>query len=63
MTLVFRDNGQQFDPLRKPDPDVTLSLNERRRGGLGIYIVKKLMSDVSYEYIDRQNVLTITKDF
>ena len=63
MTIVFKDNGQPFDPLRKQDPDVTLPLNERRRGGLGIYIVKKLMSDVSYEYIDRQNVLTITKDF
>ncbi|MEE0956744.1 MAG: SpoIIE family protein phosphatase [Ruminococcus sp.] len=63
MTLIFRDNGQPFDPLRKQDPDVTLPLSERRRGGLGIYIVKKLMSDVSYEYIDHQNVLTVTKDF
>lgn len=63
MTLIFRDNGQPFDPLRNQDPDVTLPLSERRRGGLGIYIVKKLMSDVSYEYVDRQNVLTITKDF
>ena len=63
MTLIFRDNGQPFDPLRKKDPDVTMPLSERRRGGLGIYIVKKLMSNVSYEYIDHQNVLTITKDF
>ena len=63
MTLIFRDNGEPFDPLRKQDPDVTLPLSERRRGGLGIYIVKKLMSDVSYEYIDHQNVLKITKDF
>ena len=63
MTLILRDNGQPFDPLHKEDPDVTLPLSERRRGGLGIYIVKKLMSDVSYEYIDHQNVLTITKDF
>lgn len=63
MTIVFRDNGQPFDPLKKQDPDVTLPLNERRRGGLGIYIVKKLMTDVSYEYADRQNVLTVTKEF
>ena len=63
MTLIFRDNGRYFDPLRKQDPDVTLPLSERRRGGLGIYIVKKLMSDVSYEYVDNRNVLTITKDF
>ena len=63
MTIVFRDNGQPFDPLKKQDPDVTLPLNERRRGGLGIYIVKQLMTDVCYEYADRQNVLTVTKEF
>ena len=63
MTVTFIDNGQKFDPLQEKAPDVTLPLNKRRRGGLGIFIVKKLMTDVSYEYIDRQNVLTITKDF
>ena len=63
MTLIFKDNGEPFDPLRKQDPDVTLPLNERRSGGLGIYIVKKLMTDVSYEYVDHQNVLKVTKDF
>lgn len=63
MTLLFKDNGEPFDPLRKQDPDVTLPLNERRSGGLGIYIVKKLMTDVSYEYVDHQNVLKVTKDF
>ena len=46
MTIVFRDNGQPFDPLKKQDPDVTLPLNERRRGGLGI-----LPQDIPVEVI------------
>ena len=63
MTVVFKDNGKPLNPLLVQEPDVTLPLGERKPGGLGIFIVKKLMSDVSYEYIDHQNVLTITKDF
>ena len=50
-----------FDPLAKPDPDVSLSAEERGIGGLGIYMVKKTMDDVRYEYRDGQNVLTLTK--
>ena len=62
MTIVFIDNGKKFDPLQEKAPDVTLPLKERRRGGLGIFIVKKLMTDISYQYVEQQNVLTITKD-
>nr|WP_316621674.1 SpoIIE family protein phosphatase [uncultured Ruminococcus sp.] len=62
MTIVFIDNGKKFDPLQEKAPDVTLPLKERRRGGLGIFIVKKLMTDISYQYVEHQNVLTITKD-
>ena len=60
--IVFKDNGTPFDPLAKEDPDTTLSAKEREIGGLGIFLTKKLMDTVSYEYKDNQNILTITKD-
>ena len=60
-TITFIDRGIPFDPLAKPDPDVSLSAEERGIGGLGIYMVKKSMDDVRYEYRDGQNVLTLIK--
>ena len=60
--ITFLDRGIPYDPLAKPDPDVTLSADERQIGGLGIYMVKKSMDDVKYEYLDGQNVLTIVKE-
>ena len=60
--ITFTDSGVPYNPLEKPDPDVTLSAEERDIGGLGIFIVKKSMDDVSYEYIDGKNVLTIRKN-
>ena len=59
--ITFLDRGVPFDPLAKPDPDVTLSAEERKIGGLGIFMVKKSMDDMRYEYRDGQNVLTIRK--
>ena len=61
VTLVFEDEGTPFDPLAKEDPDTTLSAEERKIGGLGIYMVKKSMDDVRYEYRDNKNILTIYK--
>ena len=63
MTLTFIDSGIPFDPLAKPDPDITLSAEERGIGGLGIYMTKKAMDDVRYEYRDGQNILTLFKRF
>lgn len=60
-TFTFIDHGVFFDPMAKPDPDVTLSAQERQIGGLGIYMVKKSMDEVNYEYVDGQNVLVIRK--
>lgn len=60
-SITFIDRGVPFDPLAKPDPDVTLSAEERGIGGLGIYMVKKSMDDMRYEYRDGQNVLTLVK--
>ena len=50
-----------YDPLAKPDPDVTLPAEERQIGGLGIYMVKKSMDDMKYERKDDQNILTLYK--
>ncbi len=61
--ITFIDNGIPYDPLAKVDPDVTLSLEERDVGGLGIYLVKKTMDDILYEYKDGQNILRIKKKF
>ena len=59
--IEFRDSGIPFDPLAKPDPDTTLPAEERQIGGLGIYMVKKSMDKVSYEYTEGQNILKIVK--
>ena len=59
--ITFIDNGKQYDPLAQPDPDTTLSVKERKKGGLGIFMVKKSMDNVQYEYKDGKNILTISK--
>ena len=59
--ITFMDNGKPYDPLAKEDPDVTLSAEERGVGGLGIFLVKQTMDDVSYEYAEGRNILKIRK--
>ena len=59
--ITFIDSGVQYDPLAKPDPDVSLPASQRQIGGLGIYMVKKSMDDMRYEYKDGRNILTIVK--
>jgi anti-sigma regulatory factor (Ser/Thr protein kinase) len=61
--VTFMDGGVPYNPLEKADPDVTLSAAERPIGGLGIYMVKKSMDDVCYEYRDGKNILQIKKLF
>ncbi len=61
--LIFVDQGIPYDPLKKPDPDITLSAAERPIGGLGIFLVKKNMDRVEYRYEDNSNILTLTKYF
>ncbi|MBQ4501867.1 MAG: ATP-binding protein, partial [Spirochaetales bacterium] len=61
MVLTFIDKGKPFDPVSKPDPDVTLSAEERKIGGLGIFMVKKSMDTMEYTRKDDSNILTITK--
>ena len=59
--ITFIDEGVAYDPLAKDDPDITLSAEERKIGGLGIFLVKKNMDEVSYEYKNGRNVLSIRK--
>ena len=61
VVITFMDQGVPYDPLKREDPDVTLSADERKIGGLGIFLVKKTMDDVKYEYRDGQNILKICK--
>lgn len=62
VVITFIDNGKPYDPLAKKDPDLSLSAQEREIGGLGIYMVKKSMDEVTYAYRDGQNILTIRKE-
>lgn len=59
--ITFMDKGIPFDPLATKDPNVTLKAKDRKIGGLGIYLTKKLMDTVRYRYKDGKNMLTITK--
>lgn len=61
LTIELRDAGIPFNPLEKEDPDVTLSADERKVGGLGIFLCKKMMDSIDYRYEDGNNVLTMTK--
>ena len=61
VSFVFKDNGKPFNPLERKDPNITASSDEREIGGLGIYMVKKIMDEVHYEYTNSQNVLTLIK--
>ena len=61
VAITFIDHGVPYDPLAKPDPDVTLSAEERQIGGLGIFMVKKSMDAMEYRYADERNILTIRK--
>ena len=62
VSLRFIDNGSPYDPTVKEDPDTTLSAEEREIGGLGIYMVKKIMDEISYEYKDGLNILILEKN-
>ena len=61
VSISFQDEGKPFNPLESGEPDVTLSARERKVGGLGIFLVRKSMDDVLYEYRDGKNILTIRK--
>lgn len=57
--LRFEDSGIPYNPLEKPDPDITLPPEQRPLGGLGIFMVKEMADNISYEYKDQNNILTL----
>jgi anti-sigma regulatory factor (Ser/Thr protein kinase) len=61
VVITFIDGGVPYDPLSAADPDTTLSAEERAIGGLGIFMVRKSMDDVSYRYENGRNILSIRK--
>lgn len=59
--IQFIDSGREYNPLENEDPDISASIEDRAIGGLGIYMTKQLVDSISYEYVDMQNVLSLTK--
>ena len=62
VTIRFLDQGRPFNPLEKPDADITLSAQDREIGGLGILLIKKIMDQVDYAYENGKNILIIKKE-
>ena len=61
--LTFVDDGKPYNPLEKPDPDTSLGVDEREIGGLGIFLVKSNVDEISYERTDGKNILRMKKFF
>lgn len=61
VTLTFVDSGSEFNPCEAPEPDITLMLEERPIGGLGLFMVKKMMDGMAYRREDGHNILTLRK--
>ena len=61
--ITFTDEGKPYNPLKKEDPDTTLSAEERGIGGLGIFMAKDLMDEIEYAYRDDKNILMVKKYF
>ena len=60
LRVVFCDNGKPYNPLDAKEPDMTGTAEDRAIGGLGIFMVRKMMDNVEYMYKDGQNVLTLS---
>lgn len=61
LKITFKDGGVEFDPLETPDPDITSSLEERKVGGLGIFLCKKMMDTLDYHFENGSNIFTMVK--
>ena len=60
LTAVIEDDGRPFDPLQVPRPDIDAPIDERRSGGLGVYLVRAFAQTVAYRRVGTRNVLTLT---
>jgi len=61
LEITLTDSGKPFDPTVSPDPDISLSAEDRPIGGLGIFLIRKLMDTVDYQRKNEQNILTLSK--
>ena len=61
LKFIISDSGKEFDPTAAPEADITLGVEDRPIGGLGIYLVRNIMDSVSYERTDGKNILSMTK--
>ena len=62
LTLRFRDGGVPFNPLEREFPDFSIPMEDRKIGGLGIFMVIQYMDDVAYEHTGEENILTVKKE-
>ena len=63
LKIIIIDDAKPYNILDNKDPDTSLSLDEKPIGGLGIYLVKRLMTNIDYDYRDGKNHLLLTKSF
>ena len=61
VTVRFTDGGRPYNPLNRPDPDITLPAEDRQIGGLGVFMAKNYMDEVTYDNRDGKNILTMKK--
>ena len=61
--VILKDQGKPYNPLKREDPDITLKANRRKVGGLGIFMAKNLLDEISYERKENSNILYLEKDF
>ncbi len=59
--VIIKDKGKEFNPLEKEDPDLSTSAQDRKIGGLGIFIVKNMVDDIKYQRLNNENILEFTK--
>jgi len=61
ITVEIEDGAPAFDPLSVPEPDIAADLEDRQIGGLGIFLIRRMMDEVTYRYEDNKNVLVLEK--
>ena len=59
LVIGFRDGGLHFDPLELPDPDIKAPIEERKIGGLGIFLCKQMMDEVNYQFVNKCNIFVM----
>ena len=62
LKVIIKDKGKEFNPLEKEEPDLAASVQDRKIGGLGIYIAKNIVDDIKYQRINNENVLEFVKN-